>query len=402
MASLIWAATSGAQTATDPGDLRVTAKFERTLFRTAINQLFAGRASVIVCPNVDALVTDTFIDTRFETALQAVCKQADATYRIADGVYEIVPRPDWHDMAPPDPGAPVITETSVSVNFTNVDARTAFYVISNAIESSSVVVDPTVRTRITLTKKFDSPLMAMSYVAQMSNATVTVEDGKYMVKLRETPVSLDKVVSLECNQTDVRDALRQLFRNVNINYSIAPEVQGTVTCKLNGPFDQVLWRVLGSLQSYFVVESGVVEIVHEAGAPSPPRPKPSPFLPPTVAVPDRFQKTKTPGGLVFRDALLKDVLNVLFTKVPNRYSLKTLGDEKLSGDLSHIPLDDALRVIASQTAVDVRYIDDAFVFQKPAPRRVVFWSHGPDDFIFRMIKGSANHGWIETNPPSKP
>ncbi len=51
-------------------------------------------------------------------------------------------------------------------------------------------------------------------------------------------ISQKIIPSLELEQADVREALRALFKNVNVSYSIAPEVQGTVTVSLkNVTFD---------------------------------------------------------------------------------------------------------------------------------------------------------------------
>jgi len=75
------------------------------------------------------------------------------------------------------------------------------------------------------------------------------------------------VHSLELQQADVRDALRALFRNVSVNYSIAPEVQGTVTVSMkNVLFEQALQNILKQVDATYRIESGVYEIVkREAG-----------------------------------------------------------------------------------------------------------------------------------------
>ncbi len=53
------------------------------------------------------------------------------------------------------------------------------------------------------------------------------------------------IPSLELDSADVREALRALFKNVNVSYSIAPEVQGTVTVSLrNVTFEAALQNIL--------------------------------------------------------------------------------------------------------------------------------------------------------------
>ncbi len=70
------------------------------------------------------------------------------------------------------------------------------------------------------------------------------------------------IPSLELEQADVREALRALFKNVNVSYSIAPEVQGTVTVSLkNVTFDTAIQNVLRQVDATYRVEAGVYEIV---------------------------------------------------------------------------------------------------------------------------------------------
>ena len=71
------------------------------------------------------------------------------------------------------------------------------------------------------------------------------------------------IPSMELQEADVRDALRALFRNVNVNYSIAPEVQGTVTVSLkNVLFEAALQYILKQVDATYRIESGVYQIVH--------------------------------------------------------------------------------------------------------------------------------------------
>jgi uncharacterized protein len=70
------------------------------------------------------------------------------------------------------------------------------------------------------------------------------------------------IPSLELNQADVRDALRALFRNVGVSYTIAPDVQGTVTVSLrNVPFETALRNILGQVDATYRIEGGVYQII---------------------------------------------------------------------------------------------------------------------------------------------
>lgn len=53
------------------------------------------------------------------------------------------------------------------------------------------------------------------------------------------------IPSLEYDQADVREALRALFRTVGVSYSIAPDVQGSITVSLkNVQFAVALENIL--------------------------------------------------------------------------------------------------------------------------------------------------------------
>src|SRR5580693_10046632 len=78
-------------------------------------------------------------------------------------------------------------------------------------------------------------------------------------------VSQKTIPSLELEQADVREALRALFKNVNVSYSIAPEVQGPVTVSLkNVTFETALQNVLRQVDATYRIEAGVYEIVKKA------------------------------------------------------------------------------------------------------------------------------------------
>lgn len=73
----------------------------------------------------------------------------------------------------------------------------------------------------------------------------------------------DQVIpSLELDQADVRDALKMLFRVVNLNYTIASEVQGQVTVSLrNIPFETALRNILNQVDATYRREGGVYNII---------------------------------------------------------------------------------------------------------------------------------------------
>jgi hypothetical protein len=71
------------------------------------------------------------------------------------------------------------------------------------------------------------------------------------------------IPSLEYEQADVREALRALFHAVNVSYTIAPDVQGTVTVSLkNITFETALQNITRQVDATYRYEGGIFEIVH--------------------------------------------------------------------------------------------------------------------------------------------
>ena len=74
--------------------------------------------------------------------------------------------------------------------------------------------------------------------------------------------SQTNIASLEFQSTDVREALRALFKNVGVSYTIAPDVQGTITVSLkNVPFETALQNITRQVEATYRIEGGVYQIV---------------------------------------------------------------------------------------------------------------------------------------------
>jgi type II secretory pathway component GspD/PulD (secretin) len=83
----------------------------------------------------------------------------------------------------------------------------------------------------------------------------------------QADVSQKQISSLELNQADVREAIRSLFKNVDVSYSIAPEVQGQVTVSLkNVSFQLALENILRQVDATYRIEAGVYEIVKKTAS----------------------------------------------------------------------------------------------------------------------------------------
>lgn len=94
-------------------------------------------------------------------------------------------------------------------------------------------------------------------------------------------------------QRDIRDGLRELFRESNVSYAIAPEVQGEVTVDLrNVTMEVALQNVLRQVDATYRIENGVVMILRRPTvdqAPaievSSPDPRPYWYAPPELRTP---------------------------------------------------------------------------------------------------------------------
>jgi type II secretory pathway component GspD/PulD (secretin) len=70
------------------------------------------------------------------------------------------------------------------------------------------------------------------------------------------------VQEINVDRVDVREALRTLFRQVSVSYSISPEVQGNVTVHLrNVSFDLALRAILEQVNATCRIEEGIYQIV---------------------------------------------------------------------------------------------------------------------------------------------
>ena len=75
-------------------------------------------------------------------------------------------------------------------------------------------------------------------------------------------VGQTNIAALDYEQTDVREALRNLFKMTGVSYTISPDVQGTVTIALrNVPFDTALQNITRQVEATYRIEGGVYQIV---------------------------------------------------------------------------------------------------------------------------------------------
>jgi len=77
-------------------------------------------------------------------------------------------------------------------------------------------------------------------------------------------------ITLQAQELDVRAALRALFTQAGMNYTVDPAVQGSVTISVKDvPFDTALRLVLQQVKAEYVVEGGVYVIRPRSEEPPP-------------------------------------------------------------------------------------------------------------------------------------
>src|SRR5579863_5325383 len=117
--------------------------------------------------------------------------------------------------------------------------------------------------------KINSQLMLFTALAAVTMGGVPLKAHAQASGGQGPDVSNQTIASLDLQDVDVRDAIRALFKNVNANYVVAPEVQGTVTVQLkNIKFEVALRNILDQVKATYRIEGGIFNIIkREEAAP---------------------------------------------------------------------------------------------------------------------------------------
>gem|GEM_PF-5832597 len=240
--------------------------------RMTLEQLMriAGR-SYSMAPEIHGTVTIDFKNIQLEVALEYILRQVDATYRIEAGVYQIIP------MREPATG---------TVESDSLNVRDAIRILLEPFHVSFTVA-PEVQGWV------DSSLFNLGFkdafknILDQCDTTYEVVDGVYrfyrlgqetvgaarpfsLLELRHVePEFLDTSESsnlivpiIEIDQADVRESIRMLMKWAQYSYSIAPEVQGSVTLDLRRVTLKVaLQNILRQVDATYRIEAGVYQIV---------------------------------------------------------------------------------------------------------------------------------------------
>ena len=101
---------------------------------------------------------------------------------------------------------------------------------------------------------------------------------------RPTDRHIAEVPTFDCSGTDFREAIQTLMRISGRSYTVAPEVQGTVTLHLrNVSFNTALQNLCRQVDATYRVEDGVTDVVPLL---QPTRPVPEPEVGRMIAAPE--------------------------------------------------------------------------------------------------------------------
>jgi len=166
-----------------------------------------------------------------------------------------------------------VTRGGYQIHLENANIRDAIRKISeNAGVSYSVA--PDVQGNVTLSAKNLSYEVLLRNLVRQVGASYRLEAGIYEVTkadatpalTREARVADPSIISLRFEQSDVRSALREVFRRTNSSYSINPDVQGTVTLSLkNVTLNAALENIVRQVDATYSIEGGVYNVTRSGG-----------------------------------------------------------------------------------------------------------------------------------------
>lgn len=233
---------------------RVDLEIEQMEIGKAVAYLFAKvNGQYRIATDVRGITTVSLRNVRFEDALANVLRQVNATWRVRDSVYEIVLKPqpeiDWNRVAEEE-------RQSEREDVREVLAR----LFKNVVVSVTVSPYVTGRVKISEAELKDITFEAAIHrILKQVNATYRVEGGVYEIVPQDAG---QKLVTFAAENEDARDAIRMLFRSVDVLYSIAPEIAGPVSVNFkNVPLNTALTTMLRQVNATYQVEGGVYQIV---------------------------------------------------------------------------------------------------------------------------------------------
>jgi bla regulator protein BlaR1 len=190
--------------------------------RDALRSLFREVGiSYAIAPEVTGKVTASLRNVTFQSALENILRQVDATYRIESGVYSIIRREGIRFGSDPNPVSFIVRDPNVSSGITSDE--TYLYVIQGS--------------RLFKVRKSDLRVVAHG-------------------NLEELPV-----FSLRLHRATAERAFALLTQRTGAQFSVAPDVRGTVTLDLRDvTFAEAFKRLLQEIGATYRIEGGTYHI----------------------------------------------------------------------------------------------------------------------------------------------
>jgi len=164
-------------------------------------------------------------------------------------------------------------------------------------------------------------------VLAQGSAKLKIVRGQYLVQpLFET------ISRIDCDQQPVRTVLRTVFRNAGVSYTVAPEIQGSVTFHVsNIPLTDALDYLLSQVHAGYRIEGGVFNIIPNG--------------------PEKGRSNK--ATLDVKDMDVRSVILDIFKDSDEGFALSPAVQGQITANLKEAPVSELLAQIAKQVGVSV-------------------------------------------------
>ncbi len=160
---------------------------------------------------------------------------------------------------------------------------------------------------------------------------------------------------LDFKNTDIRDILRALGMQYNVNIYLEPDVEGTISLYLtNISVKDAIEFIIKRKGFSYTVKNNIVKV-------SKPAPPPKPTPPKTKVI---FHAKEGNLTIDVTDVPVNEVVRMCIDSIGKNVVLDGKNTDKVSSRLSNIPIDKAIRVIFESNGFEVHVSDEIFYVSK--------------------------------------
>lgn len=264
-------------------------ELEQVDVREALRKLFReSRFGGTIAPDVQGTVTVYLRNVNFDTALQNILRQVDATFRIDHGFFEVVKRADSIDFLPYDfPHEASVAEVDIEATYYQMATEVMLgkgkdlvshlapdFEARNATETKRA--DRAIRSLIDTQRAYPrfsigpEPIQSkggLEFLITFSRANSTiyfrdswreVSKGKWLLYAREETAlqPSHRFVNVPLSRI-----LKEVLKGMGASYTFDPSLDHNVTIDLTGlPLGTALSRLLSPINATYRIEGGVYEI----------------------------------------------------------------------------------------------------------------------------------------------